>query len=156
MSAHVASDDKTKNVSKIVSEAAKEIAPKLAIERGMDLVVVNRNIKKPSNAAGRTRIFVSLLSLLMTRCWIWPCTNSKDSISTSRLWLYIGLWAWCILSLHSFIFSFIDPWSISAKSTIFIWITNKLQVLYNNTKPGRTGRHKATSSVLTNYRDLFN
>jgi len=89
-----------------------------------NMIIVDRNINKPSNAVGQIRIFVSFLWLLMTRCCLCPCTHSKAYISTSRLLLYLGSWPSCILyllsllSLHSFIFSFIDPWSISANSII--------------------------------------
>src|SRR5919202_2076559 len=69
----------------------------------------NRNTEKPSSTTSQIRTLVSLLSLLITRCCTCPLTHSKASISTSRPLLYMGLCNLCILSLHSFIFSFIDP-----------------------------------------------
>jgi hypothetical protein len=104
------------------------------------MIIVNRNSKKPSNAAGQIRIFVSLLSLLITKCCICPCTHCKACISTSRL-LYIGLYALCILSTFFYLF-IMDPCNLSAKSTILI----RLQILYIDTL-GRDGQGRTMQLV---------
>jgi hypothetical protein len=56
------------------------------------MIIVNKNIKKPSNAAGQIRILVSFLSLLITKCCICPLkrrslTHDLPSGTESLQWV---------------------------------------------------------------------